>query len=93
MEPQFKHDCSRCHFLGGTRIPTLSKDPTIPVDFPADLYLCEKEKPEFSEFLARHGDDGEYISGHNPLFFKTRTLQPWEALIVERAKEKGVWKE
>jgi hypothetical protein len=94
--PKFKHDCEKCTFLGNAEIAyQFGEDGTEEEKYPVDLYLCTAHKdPKFWSFLAREGDKGpEYQSGLNPLMQKRAVPIAWETLIVERAKELGIWRE
>lgn len=86
-KPRYENDCPRCHFLGCTDVKDLGS---------ADLYYCTNDRgPGFASLSARYGNKGyEYISGKNPCMIDSeRPANAWEATLIERAKEKGVWQE
>ena len=93
--PFFKHDCSKCIFLGNFIIPENNEYP----ERKYDLYFCgeggdSSKDPSFivkNTVIARYGSDGpEYCSG---LVFADENMEyPVEELVEakKRAIEKGI---
>jgi hypothetical protein len=80
-KPIHKHDCDKCEFLGNFT-PTEGNY----VGYIYDLYYCPNEPT----IIARHGENGEYLSGmiFGSIYKEDKNYPLAEAW--RRAKEKGL---
>ena len=76
MIPRYPHSCTCCTYLG---------------EFEEyDLYYCKNGNMSISTVIARHGVDGEYLSG---MEFGTSGMIYPLAVALARAKERNLFKE
>lgn len=74
-EPQYKHDCDQCRFLGRHTFEARYGEVVEPVH--VDLYVCREQDLDYATFLARRSDEGsDYTSYDKGTLERSGMLTP-----------------